>query len=128
MSQHFVPIPGEFAICQLTSDTPIPEWPSGPFVSITRTSDELSIVCLQESVPTGVKSEGGWSCLRVAGTMDFSLVGVVASITRPIASANIGVFVVSTYDTDYVLIKTQELPFAIDALVKAGHTVEADDP
>ena len=125
MSQHFIPIHGEFAICQLTSDAPIPVWPSGPFVSITRTSDELSIVCLQESVPANVKSEGGWSCLRVAGTMDFSLVGVVASITRPIADAEIGVFVVSTYDTDYVLIKTTDLPSALEALVSAGHTVES---
>lgn len=111
-----------YAICRLDKDAPISAWASsGNTFSITRTADELSIVCPQGIVPDGVRCDRGWRCLRVAGTMDFSMIGVVASLVTPLTDAGISVFVVSTFDTDYVLVKEVELKKALAALRAAGH-------
>ena len=81
-------VDGTFAVCKLGADATIPAWATaGHFFSITRTADELSIVCHQDAVPEGVIGERGWRCLRVAGTMPFSVVGVLASLTAPLADA-----------------------------------------
>ncbi len=101
----------------------IPAWAQGNFVSITRTAEELSIVCAADDVPTKVKAEREWHGLRVSGTLDFSLVGIVASLTVPLADAGIGVFVVSTFDTDYLFVRSAELASAMAALELAGHEV-----
>jgi hypothetical protein len=116
-------LPGTFVICRLDPDAPIPNWAMGAIVSITRTSEELSIVCEQEEVPQDVQAERGWQCLRVAGKLDFSLVGVIARLTTTLAEAGISVFVVSSYDTDFVLVRESDLEDAITALRQAGHTV-----
>jgi hypothetical protein len=119
-----VPLDGSFAVCRLAPDAPLPAWASGSaFVSITRTADELCVVCRQEAVPAHVRSEPGWRCLRVAGTFDFSLVGVLASLLDPLADAGISVFVVSTFDTDYLLVKEPDLQRCVAVLRRAGHTV-----
>ncbi|MFM8274394.1 MAG: ACT domain-containing protein [Gemmata sp.] len=81
-------------------------------------------MCRQDAVPTGVTCEPGWRCLRVAGAMPFTLVGVLASLTTPVARAGVGVFAFSTFDTDYLLVKAADLPAAVDALRAAGHAVE----
>ncbi len=94
------------------------------FFSITRTADELSIVCPQESVPEGVPCERGWSCLRVAGTIPFSVIGVLSSLTSPLANAGISVFAISTFDTDYLLIKVKDWARAVDVLRRQGHTIQ----
>lgn len=114
---------GELAVCRLDANTAIPDWASGPITSITRTVDELSIVCSQENVPASVTSELGWRCLRVVGPLKFSMVGVMASLTSILASANISVFVVSTFDTDLLLVKQCDLTMAIESLKSAGHVV-----
>jgi len=102
----------------------VPSWAAGgQFVSITRTDSELSVVCGQEAVPKGVRCERGWRCLRVAGTLDFSLVGVLASLLNPLAEAGISVFVVSTFDTDYLLVKEDNLEAATEVLARRGHAV-----
>ena len=112
-----VPVDGSFVVCRLAADAPVPAWAAGgPFVSITRTATELSVVCRQEAVPEGVRCERGWRCLRVAGTLDFSLVGVLASLLNPLAEAGISVFVVSTFDTDYLLVKEDNLEAATEVL------------
>jgi len=116
-------LPGTFAICRLDPDSPIPDLPSRGFWSITRSDDELSIVCEQEFVPSGARSEREWRCLRVAGTIDFSITGVIASFATSLAAANVGVFIVSTFDTDFLLVKTHDLESAIAALKQAGHVV-----
>ncbi len=117
-------LPELFAVCRLGSDDPIPPWVSGArFFSITRTGDELSIVCPQQVVPEGVKCERGWRCLRVAGTMPFSVVGVLASLTTPLADAGISVFAISTFDTDYLHVSENDLAAAVEALERQGHTV-----
>jgi hypothetical protein len=113
-----------FAVCRLAGDAAIPPWATGGgFFSITRTADELSVVCRQAAVPEGVLCERGWRCLRVAGTIPFAAVGVLASLTTPLAEAGVSVVAVSTYDTDYVLLKEKDLAGAVDALQRRGHTV-----
>jgi hypothetical protein len=114
-----------FAISELPADAPLPGWAQGgPFVSMTRTPDEVSIVCREEDVPVGVNSERGWRCLRVAGPLAFSAVGILASLIEPMARAGIPVFVVSTFDTDYLLIKAGDFDRAVEELRQAGHTVD----
>jgi ribosomal protein S18 acetylase RimI-like enzyme len=119
-----VPLDGTFAVCRLPPDAPLPAWAAGgPFVAITRTADELSVVCREEVVPEGVRCERGWRCLRVAGTLAFSLVGVLESLVGPLAETGVGVFAVSTFDTDYLLVKQAEFQRAVDVLLRAGHAV-----
>jgi len=111
-------------VCRLGADDPVPAWAmEGRFFSVTRTDDELSVVCLQDVVPEGVPCERGWRCLRVAGVLPFSAVGVLASLTGPLATAGISVFAVSTFDTDYVLVKAADLARACEALRNAGHSI-----
>jgi GNAT superfamily N-acetyltransferase len=119
-----VPLDGIFAVCRLSPDAPLPTWVAcGPVTSITRTADELSVVCRQDVVPESVRCERGWRCLRVAGTLDFSLVGVLASLLGPLANAGVSVFVLSTFDTDYLLVKEDKLEKAIEVLSQAGQRV-----
>ena len=117
-------LPGTFAVCHLNATDPVPDWATGEFVSITRTPDELSIVCPQENVPAETQSEPGWRCLRVAGKLDFSMVGVIASLSKTLASAGIDVFLVSTFDTDYLLVKETEFDAAVESLIEVGNTVQ----
>jgi hypothetical protein len=128
MTMHklkLVLLPGLYAVCRLHKDASVPAWASpGEFLSITRTAEELSVVCSQNLVPDDVRCERGWRCLRVAGTMDFSMIGVVASLVTPLAEAGIGIFVVSTFDTDYLLVKEGEIERAMAALRAAGQKVE----
>jgi hypothetical protein len=110
-----------YAVCRLESDAPLPHWSTaGPFVSITRTDGELSVVCRQDAVPGEVRCERGWRCLRVIGALDFSLVGVLASLLDPLARAGVSVFVVSTFDTDYLLVKEGSLESGVESLRRQG--------
>jgi uncharacterized protein len=113
-----------YAVCQLSADAPIPSWADGVgFVSISRTTDELSIVCLADRVPDDVRSEQGWSCLQLVGPFEFTLTGILAAILEPLADAGIGIFAVSTFDTDYVMVKAEKLEATIIALEARGHRV-----
>jgi putative acetyltransferase len=115
---------GTFAICKLAGDAVIPAWATaGPFVSITRTAEEQSIVCRQDGIPQGIVCERGWRCLRVAGTLPFSAVGVLASLSSPLAEARCSVFAISTFDTDYLLVKETDWEKAVAALERAGHSI-----
>jgi hypothetical protein len=112
----------DFAICRLGKDEAVPHWASnGIFFSITRTAEELSVVCPESLVPAGIKKEEHWKCLKVEGPLDFSLTGVLSSLTEPLARGGIGVFALSTYDTDYLLVKKDKLDATVDILVKEGH-------
>jgi hypothetical protein len=90
---------------------------------MTRTAEELSIICEQTAVPSGVQHEPGWRCLRVAGTLAFSLSGVIASLVVPLAEVDVAVFVFSTFDTDYLMVGEKDLARALTALRAAGHQV-----
>jgi uncharacterized protein len=117
---------GRFAVCRLAADAEIPEWARrGAFFSITRTAEELSIVCPEESVPADVRAERGWRCFKLLGPFAFNEVGVLAAITRPVADGGISLFAVSTFDTDYVLVKAPDFERALNALGAAGHTVSS---
>jgi hypothetical protein len=122
-------LPESYAISRLEASAPEPAWAqSGQIRSVTRTGEELSIVCRQDAVPGGVVSEGGWRALRVAGTLDFSLTGILASLATPLAEARISLFALSTHDTDYLLVKGEALPGAVAALTAAGHRVAQSSP
>lgn len=115
------------AICRLPHDTTIPAWLlGGRFFSITRTPEELSIVCAQARLPDGVTCEPDWRCLQVVGPLPFELTGILAALTEPLAEAGISIFAVSTFDTDYLLVKSTAVEQAIAVLQAAGHTVVAE--
>ena len=117
-------VDGTFAVCRLSANAPIPSWATaGDFFSITRTADELSVVCRESAAPGGITCERGWRCLRVAGAMPFTAVGVLASLTAPLADAGISLFALSTFDTDYLLVKAADFDAAVDVLRRHGHSV-----
>ena len=121
---NLVVLPEVYGICRLAPDADIPAWAlQGSFHAITRTADELSIVCPQSSVPPKVQCEGEWRMLKVAAVLDFALTGVLVSIAGPLAEAGISIFAISTFDTDYLLVKTGALAQAVDTLRAAGHHV-----
>ncbi len=107
----------KLAICRLAADAAVPDWCSkGSFVSITRTPDELSLVCEEVQVPEELDAERNWRALKVKGPLDFSLTGILASLLNPLAKAAIPVFAISTYDTDYLLLKQDKLKEALGLL------------
>ena len=117
-------LPDTFAICRLDANAVVPSWATaGRFFSITRTAEELSIVCLQSLVPDGIRCERDWRCLQVAGPIPFTTVGVLASLIQPLAEAGISVFAISTFDTDYLLVKSADMERTIEALGQKGHLV-----
>lgn len=121
---HLSELPGEFSVCQLGSDDEIPAWATeGSFFTVSRTADELSIVCESGLVPSGVKAEHGWMCLKVAGPLDFSLTGILASLVSPLGENDISIFALSTFNTDYLLIGKENFSRAKEILVKSGHTI-----
>lgn len=121
-------LPQWFAVTRLASDEPIPAWAArGSFFSITRTADELSVVSEAGNVPSGVQSEGNWRGLKVHGPFAFSEIGVLSALAGPLADAKIGVFAVSTFDTDYLFVNSEHLHGAVAALRKAGHTVQGTE-
>jgi uncharacterized protein len=117
-------LPERFTISRLAADSPTPVWATqGSFFSVTRTGDELSIVTELSLVPVGVQSQPGWRVLKVHGPFVLSEIGVLAALATPLAEAKISLFVVSTFDTDYLLLASETLPAAIAVLERAGHTV-----
>ena len=117
-------LPERYAICRLAADAEIPAWPAPrPFVSISRTLDELSIVCLEANVPPGITCEPGWRILKCEGPLDYALPGIMASLAEPLADAGVPIFPIATYDTDYILVKQSHLETAIHALGSYGHNV-----
>jgi len=117
-------IPGRVAICRLDVRDAIPAWAGRPssLLSITRTDGELSIVVAEEAVPKPVKAERGWVAMRIAGTLDFSLVGILSKLTGALAEANVPVFVISTYDTDVLLVRADDADRAREALSAVADT------
>ncbi len=119
--------PGRFAAVRLPASDSLPAWATaGSFVSITRDrlTGELSIICPEQDVPIAQAAERGWVCLRVAGPLPFDAVGVVSALVQPLAKAEIPVLAISSYDTDYLLVRAASLKFAIATLRGAGHCVE----
>jgi hypothetical protein len=118
-------LPQKYAVCRLEPNGHIPHWAllGDDFISLTRTRDELSIVCLQENVPEETRAERGWRCVKVAGPFDFSLAGVHVSLAIPLAEASISILAIATYETDHLLIQEKDLERAMQVLERAGHRI-----
>jgi hypothetical protein len=115
---------GEYAICRLAPDAAVPDWAAGEgFWSVTRTRDELSVVTRGERVPPGLVATRGWRLLGVRGPLDFDAVGILAGLTGTFAAAGVSIVAISTYDTDWVLVRRERLEEAVRALRAAGHMV-----
>ncbi len=120
-----ITLDGDYAICRLDAGMVSPEWVlGGPFYSITRTPDELSVICLHEQVPKDVQSQPGWRLLKIEGPFEFDEIGVLASLTAPLAEAQISLLTISTFDTDYILIQEDNFHQAIYILAAAGHKID----
>lgn len=114
-------LPQTLSVCKLSFSAAIPSWATqGDFFSITKTSDELSIVCEQHRVPLDTPSERDWRALAIVGPLDFALTGILLSLAKPLAKANISIFAVSTFDTDYILVKEGELTTSRRVLMDEG--------
>ena len=116
--------PEHYAICRLPAQSRIPSWAEGDgFSAIVRTEDELSIVCLKERVPDGIRSEREWRVFKVEGPLDFSQIGVLAALSGSLAHVGVSIFVISTYETDYLMVIERHLTQAVEALEGDGHQV-----
>lgn len=113
-----------YGICRLGSSEEFPIWAKGEeFISVTKTKDELSIVCLEEGIPSDVKCERDWRILKVLGPLDLSLIGVLAEISTLLADVKVSIFAISTFDTDYILIKNKDVNRAAEVLSSNGYNV-----
>lgn len=119
-------LPDTLAICRFPAGTAMPQWadPSSPFLTVSWTGEELSITTVQHAIPTGLPCERDYRALRVRGPLPLDLIGILAAMAEPLAKAGIGIFAISTYDTDYVLVKARDLDVARVALEKAGHQIQ----
>ena len=116
--------PGQYCICRFGPGEPTPAWTTlASFCSITRTGEELSVACSEEAVPSDVRADRGWRLLAVQGPLDLSMVGVLAGLATTLARAGVSIFAISTFDTDYLLVRQDDLQRALDALRKAGYAV-----
>ena len=114
----------KYGVCRLDKNELIPKWAqNSDFFSITKTCDELSIVCIQDDIPNNILCEKDWRILKIEGPLDFSLIGILASISTILAQSGISIFAISTYDTDYILVKNKNIGDAIQALTKERYEV-----
>lgn len=113
-----------FGVCRLNINESIPDWGTkGEFFSITKTLDELSIVCSEDNIPNDIKCEEGWKALKIEGPLDFSLIGILSKISSLLAKEGISIFAISTYDTDYILVKENHIQNAVMVLLSNGYDV-----
>ena len=121
-------LPERLAVCRFAPTAQLPDWiDESSFFSITRTEDELTVVCTEATVPPDTLSETGWRCFKIQGPLDFSDTGIIFSISKPLAESGLSVFIISTFDTDYFMVKERDLAKAVDALTAAGHRVGSED-
>ena len=128
MAHHLslVILADRLSVCRLSSPPPDPiQQIGGEFLAVIRTPDELTLVCAEEFAPDQAKIEGGWRALKVEGPLEFSMTGVLAALAQPLAQAGVSIFAISTFDTDYILVKDAKLDAAVAALESAGHQVQS---
>jgi hypothetical protein len=114
----------QFAVCRLAPDAPLPSWAtSGEIWSVTRIPTELSVVCTQNSLPQNLAAERNWIALQVVGPIPFGMVGVLSSLTVPLADAGVSIFALSTFETDFVLVRDESFEIACQVLKQAGHEI-----
>lgn len=121
-------LPHRFSILRFAPDAAVPAWAShGDFFSITRTADELSIVCAKINVPAVLQTGTDWRVLKVHGPFQFDEIGVLENLSTPLAATAIGIFIISTFDTDYLLVQSKDLRKACTTLQAAGHAITDSD-
>lgn len=121
---NLIPLEGSFSICQLDPNSEVPAWAfESDFYSITRTPDELSIICNRLNIPKYLKCDSDWRVLKIDGTFPFDEIGILNAITMPLAEANISLLTVSTYNTDLILVKESHFEQAVRFLESAGHSL-----
>jgi hypothetical protein len=126
---QFRQLPGLYAVVRQSADAPLPPWAAqGDFTSITRTGDELSIVCPTENLPKEIVPDLRWVCLKLQGPFDFSLTGVLLSFISPLSGNGVPIFAISTFDTDLVLIPQEHAARATELLQQAGHQRMRPEP
>ena len=119
-------LPGRLAVCWLAPEAPFPDWARpGDLLALIQTRTEISVVCAERFVPPEVKAERGWRAIQAQGPLDFTMVGMLAAISTPLAQAGVSIYALSTYETDFVLVKEEALDRAIHALSQAGFLVNA---
>jgi uncharacterized protein len=111
---------GRFAVCRLPADAPWPILLPAPLASVTRTTEEVSVVCRSEEAPPGARVADGWRALKLEGPIPFEEVGVLSALAGVLAGAGLSLFALSTFDTDYILVKERDLAAALDALRQSG--------
>src|SRR5580693_9135061 len=117
-------LPDLLAVCRLEHGHEIPGWATkGGFFSLSRTSEELSVICASDSVPENVRASRGWRAIKIEGPLDLDLVGILVSVAVPLAHAGIGILPIGTFDTDYVLVRDRQLGEALKALRTTGFNV-----
>jgi hypothetical protein len=126
--QSFSVLPGAYAICHMPANAPLPTWAREAFTSVTRTAEELSIVCEERRLPPDLggvelRVERGWALLKLHGPFPLDAIGILASVATPLAEAGISLLALGTFNTDYLLVKRDHLERAVAALVEAGHTL-----
>ncbi|MGB8582188.1 MAG: ACT domain-containing protein [Candidatus Sulfotelmatobacter sp.] len=118
----FRQLPGHYAIVRLDPNSPVPDWATkSDFTSVTRTADELSIVCPLTNLPADADSQLRWICLKLEGPFPFSQTGILLSFIEPLSNNGVPVFAISTFDTDYVLVPEEFAGQALKMLSDAGH-------
>lgn len=117
-------LPQTFSICRLSPEASV----QGSFFSVTRTADEVSVVCAAGEEPAGAKVENDWRALKVAGPLDFALTGILYKLLGPLAEAKISIFALSTFDTDYILVRSANIDRAVEVLHADGHSVIHETP
>jgi len=121
-------LPERMAVCRFEPSAPLPDWiDAAGFYSVTRTAEELTIVCSEAFARHDTICEHGWRCFKVRGALDFSEIGIIFSIARPLAENGVSIFVLSTFDTDYFMVKQTDLAKTIDALKATGHRIAPED-
>jgi len=117
-------LPERLAVCRLRPNEVIPQWVfSTSFWSVTRTDEELSLILPEKLVPSSWKVKKGWRCLKVHGPLDFSITGIIASLSTPLAEAGVSILAISTYDTDYLLVRSGDVDRAKEILIEHGHRI-----
>jgi uncharacterized protein len=127
MKLTLIKLPESYSILRMNAGDDVPAWALKSFLSITRTDDELSIVTSTPVPECGYPLSTGWSGFKLQGPFNFNLTGVLISVLDPLADAGIGIFAISTFDTDYVLVKTENAQLATEALTHAQHTILSKD-
>ncbi|BES63792.1 ACT domain-containing protein [Gottschalkiaceae bacterium SANA] len=124
MKMNLSVLKGNYGVCRLSPDESIPSWATaGEFYTLSKTLEELSITCELSFIPDGIQVELGWRVMKVEGPLDFALIGILAALSGTLADRGVSIFAISTFDTDYLLVKEKDYNNAVEALRDAGHII-----